>query len=66
MTPKDEQKIYTKEVAKRLGVTPTTVRTYFKDENFPKPLMEKRGRQRLYYLTESLLREYKKIVDKES
>lgn len=60
--PMDEDKIYTKDVAKQLGVTPTTVRSYYKNSDFPDPKREKRGKQTLYYLTPDLLKQYKNIL----
>lgn len=53
---------FTKDIAKVLGVTPTTVRAYFKDDKFPDPNPVYRGRQVLYYWTSEQLAAAKKII----
>jgi len=54
-------KYYTKEVAKKLNCTTTTVRSYYKDSRFHDPSWERRGKQKIYYLDEERMSEYIKI-----
>jgi DNA-binding transcriptional MerR regulator len=59
-------KFYTKEVAKIIGVTPTTIRSYFKDERYVNPHVERRGKQRLLWLDDSGLAKLKQQLEIET
>ncbi len=61
-----DEKFYTKDVAKALGVTPTTVRKYFKDKRYPSATVEKRGKQRLLWIDETRLEKLKRAIESDN